>query len=578
MDNRILFVDDEQNVLAGYTRVLRGKYRIDTASDAMQALQLFESRGPYAVVVADMQMPGMDGMQLLARLKASFPETVRMMVTGNADQKTAVEAVNKGEVYRFLNKPCDRELLAEALDEGLAFYDHALAERERLARSVADLDALTERLSYESRHDLLTGLYNRHAFEQGLRQCLQTMGKLPVSQHSLCHLDLDHFHVINETSGQVAGDAMLRAIGDLLSGHCRVNDIVGRLAGDEFGLLLFDCPMDQAQSVVEKIGRALEALSFEWEDRPLTIRASIGLVSVTGSVEDAPKLLSVAETACHVAMDLGGGQLHVAGPQDEQLTERLSQAQWVTRISDALREDRFRLFAQRIAPIEESDTGYHYELLIRMLDAEDRILFPGAFLGAAERFHLTPRIDRWVINTAVHWLADHPDHLANLSLCSINLSGHSIGNEEVLALIKQVFHESGVPAAKICFEITETAAIARMSSAVHFIHELREMGFKFSLDDFGSGLSSFGYLKNLPVDYLKIDGLFVKQIDKDPVDRAMVHCINEVAKIMGKQTIAEYVENERILECLRDIGVDYAQGYHIARPCPLEELLAATAD
>lgn len=577
MNNRILFVDDEKNVLVGYQRALRGKYRIDTASSAREALELVDRSGPYAVVVTDMQMPGMNGMQLLASLKACCPDTVRMMVTGNADQKTAVAAVNQGEVYRFLNKPCEREQLVEALGEGLVQYDRTLEEQERLARSVADLDVLTQRLSYESRHDFLTGLYNRHAFEEGLRQCLETMLKQFDGMHSLCHLDLDHFHVVNDTCGHVAGDAMLRTIGDLLSSHCRVNDLVGRMAGDEFAILLFDCTTDQAKLVVEKICRAIEQMSFEWEGRHLDMRASAGLVSLSGSVADTATLLSAAETACHVALELGGGQLHVAGPQDDQLTKRLSQAQWVSKISSALREDRFCLFAQRIVPIGNSSAGDHCELLIRMLDDEGRPLLPGAFLDAAERFHLSPQIDRWVVNATARWLANNPRQLAKLSLCSINLSGHSIGNSELLELIKQVFVEGGLPPAKLCFEITETAAIAKMHSAVHFIQELREMGFKFALDDFGSGLSSFGYLKNLPVDFLKIDGMFVKQIDTDPVDRAMVRCINEVAKLMGKQTIAEYVENERILQILKEIGVDFAQGYHIAKPCPLEEFMTVPA-
>ncbi|MEJ2593487.1 MAG: EAL domain-containing protein, partial [Candidatus Thiodiazotropha sp.] len=459
-------------------------------------------------------MPGIDGMELLARLKVTHPDTVRMMVTGHADQKTAVEAVNKGEVYRFLNKPCDRESLIEALNDGLRFYDRTLAERERLARSVADLDALTERLSYETRHDLLTGLVNRHAFEQALRQSLETEWDATATGHVLCHLDLDHFQVINDTSGQLAGDALLRSVATLLTGHCRVNDMVARVAGDEFAMLLYDCPMEQAELLVRRILRDLEHMDFEWEGRPLEIRASAGLVSVDASVEDAAHLLSAAETACHVALDKGGAQLHLAGPLDEQLTERLNQAQWVIKISNALREDRFLLYAQTIAPIDgDSARGAHYEILLRMQDEAGRILPPGAFLGAAERFHLSTQIDRWVIRRTVSWLAGNPRQLARLGLCAINLSGLSIGNPEVLEQIKHAFADGVVPPHKICFEITETAAIDRLNDAVHFISELREAGFRFALDDFGSGLSSFGYLKNLTVDYIKIDGQFVKQID-----------------------------------------------------------------
>jgi diguanylate cyclase (GGDEF)-like protein len=575
--NRLLFVDDEMNVLAGYRRILHGKYEFDTAGSAEEALRLVARNGPYAVVIADMQMPGIDGMELLARMKVSHPDTVRMMVTGSADQKTAVEAVNKGEVYRFLNKPCKRELLIEALNNGLQHYKSTVAERERLARSVSDLDKLTERLSYETRHDLLTGLLNRHAFEHALRQSLEPAPDAAGGGHVLCHLDLDHFHVVNDTCSYLAGDALLRSVAALLSSHCRSDDTVARVAGDEFGLLFYDCSLGQARRIVEKIFRALQVLDFEWEGRPLEIRASAGLIAVHALETDATGLLSAAETACHVAMDQGGGQLHLAGPNDELLTERLNQAQWVTKIACALRENRFLLFAQTIAPIDDDTSGMHYEILLRMLDTEGRILAPGCFLGAAERFHLSTQIDRWVIDHTVSWLAENPHHLARLKLCSINLSGHSIGNPEMLELIKRTFDAGRVPPHKICFEITETAAVARLNDAVRFINELRAAGFRFALDDFGSGLSSFGYLKNLPVDYIKIDGQFVRQIDTDEVDRAMVRCINEVAKIMGKQTIAEYVDSARILAQLREIGVDFAQGYHVARPCPVQELLAARA-
>jgi len=578
MNKKILFVDDEENVLLGYRRALRGQFEIETESDPWKALQRVDLYGPYAVVVVDMRMPGLDGMELLSRLKGLSPDTVRMMVTGYADQKTTMEAVNKGEVYRFLNKPCAQEVLVEALHDGLLQYTRIQTEKERLARSTADVDELTRRLHFETHHDLLTGLYNRHAFERELCKCLEAHVREPLIEHSLCHLDLDHFHVVNDNCGQLAGDAVLRAVAELIVRRCRINDVVGRLAGDEFGILLQACPLEKATGIIDEIRRDLENMAFEWEGKLQEIRASAGLVSVTGQAEEVALLLSTAETACHVAKDLGRGRLHIAGPEDELLTERLSQAQWVAEVASALRDDRFQLFAQSIVPLRGGDTGPHYELLIRMPDSEGRLLLPGVFLGAAERFHLSSQIDRWVITAAAKWLAGNPRHLSALSMCSINLSGHSIGDSEMLGLILKIFSEWSIPPSKICFEITETAAIARLNLALQFIRELREWGFRFALDDFGSGLSSFGYLKNLPVDYLKIDGMFVTHIDTDAVDRTMVRCVSEVAKALGIQTIAEYVDSAAILEVLKEVGVDFVQGFHIAKPCPLGAFLESASE
>jgi diguanylate cyclase (GGDEF)-like protein len=567
--DKILLVDDEENVLAAYHRALRGRYQIDTALNATEALQKIEHDGPYAVIVSDMVMPGMDGIKLLARCKSLSPGTVRMMVTGNADQRTAVMAVNESEVYRFLNKPCTREDLMDALDGALNFYRQGNEERTRLNQSLAAMD----KLSAESTRDPLTGLHNRHAFQEGLRESLAAAADGKAAPSALCHLDLDHFHLINETSGHLAGDALLRAVGVLLTSKCGVNDLVGRIAGDDYAILFQGATLDQARAIVNDICNTLKNFNFEWEGSMLDTRVSIGLVPIDVTKDTATQLMSAAENACLVALDFGGGQVRVvADAHDSVLTERINQAQWVNRIRNALREDHFRLYAQRIVPIVEAMEGDHYELLIRMLDEAGKVVSPGCFLGTAEQYNLSSQIDRWVIGKAEDWLSRHEECLDRLSFCSINLSGHSIGQPEILHYIRDIFTHSKVPPGKICFEITETAAIAHMKDAVRFIRQLKGLGFRFALDDFGSGLSSFGYLKSLPVDYLKLDGLFVKEIDVDEVNRAIVRCINEVAKVMGKQTIAEYVENEQILQQLKIIGVDFAQGHHFGMPAPLETL------
>lgn len=570
--DRILFVDDEPNILEGYGRILHGRYAVDTSANAADALKLLDQKGPYAVIVADMAMPGINGVELLARCKELAPEMVRVMVTGNADQETAVMAVNRGAVYRFLNKPCSREDLVETLNGALALHRQMVEERTRLNRSLADVDKLTDRLSIESKRDPLTGLHDRHAFELALQKSLTASASGRGEVHALCHLDLDHFHVVNETSGHVAGDALLRAVGELLTSKCGANDLVGRVAGDDFAIVFHDTDFKRTHEVVTDICSTLHDFKFEWEGALLDTRVSVGLVPVDATMQSATQLMTAAETACYVALERGGGQVHRSRAGDTTLTERVNQAQWVSRIRDALRNDRFVLFAQRIVPVVGEGEGDHYEFLIRMLDETGKVIPPGLFLGTAELYHLSVLIDRWVISKAVSYLSEHAECLEKLNFCSINLSGHSLGHPEILEHVRQTFSNSCVPPEKICFEVTETAAIARMNTAVRFIKRLRKRGFRFALDDFGSGLSSFGYLKSLPVDYLKIDGLFVKGIDVDEVDRAMVRSITEVAKLMGKQTIAEYVENSRILELLGEIGVDFAQGYHIGKPCPIEKL------
>lgn len=566
---KILLVDDDPSILKSYSRNLRRRFCLDTASDGASALQLAETKGPYAVAVVDMYMQGMSGMELLMRLNELAPETVRIMITGAADHKIAVDAVNKGEVFRFLEKPCSAKTLATVLGEAVERYREGVAQKVLLARHFNDIQDLSEKLAYHTKHDFITGLLNRHAFEERLQPHIEPAQR-GERKHALCYLDLAQFHIINEVCGHVVGDELLRRIGQLLTSHAHDNDLVARLAGDEFGIFLADLPLESARRHVEKIHTDLKGLGFEWDGRPFDTGASIGIVPVDTRCVTVTKLLSTAETACNVAKEAGRNSIHVGGPDDSKLTSRRNEVQWVARINKALQEERFRLFFQTIAPITERESqGEHYELLIRMEDDDGTILPPKDFLQAAEHYRLSPKIDRWVIGHAVEWLTQHPDRLQKLSLCSINLSGHSLSNQIVLDFIQETFRSGVVPPEKICFEVTETAAIANLGGAIEFIQELRAMGFKFALDDFGSGLSSFAYLRNLPVDLLKIDGMFVRQMDNNSVDMAMVRSINDIGHEMGKKTIAEFVENQAIMARLREIGVDYAQGYFIAPPRPL---------
>ena len=439
------------------------------------------------------------------------------------------------------------------------------------------LSGMVEDLEYQASHDALTALVNRQEFERRLNRVIET-ARTDGAEHALCYLDLDQFKVINDTCGHEAGDELLRRLGDLLQQRTRKRDTLARLGGDEFGVLMEHCSLTQAQRVANGLRETVEGFRFIWEDRSFDIGVSIGLVSITEVTESMPNILSAADRACYAAKDNGRNRVHVYHEGDAELARRHGEIQWVTRIPQALEEHRFHLVYQPIVPLDSVlSEGEHHELLIRMEDEERRIVEPGAFLPAAERYNLSVKIDRWVTGKALAWLKGNPKRLKSLSLCTINLSGRSLGDEEFLEFIIRQFDETNIPPAKICFEVTETAAIANLVNATRFMQALKKLGCRFALDDFGSGLSSFAYLKNLPVDFLKIDGTFVKNIVDNSIDLAVVKSINEIGQAMGKRTIAEHVENAAILEKLKlpEIGVDYAQGYGIARPRPIEGVAEA---
>jgi diguanylate cyclase (GGDEF)-like protein len=564
-------VDDDPQILEGYQRALRKRFDLDIASGGRQALEMISSKGPYAVVISDMRMPEMSGLDLLMHIRERAPQTVRIMLTGNADQQTAVDAVNQGRVFRFLSKPCATDAMAEALEQALEHYHKALEKEALIDQASADLQDLSDQLAYQSQHDALTGLPNRQAFEKQLETALEASHK-ESSEHVLCHVNIDHLHVINSSCGQAAGDELLRKVARLIGSRIRARDPFARLEGDQFGILLKECSLDAVQGLVEGLLVTLNQYRFYWDDQPFAISACIGVVAVNNRTEDMAAALSAAETACNVARDRGRNSIHFGSEKDRELTSRLDEMQWVARVQKALEEDLFVLYYQPIVPLQSDENGDHFELLIRMRGEEGEIIAPQHFLPAAEHYHLSARVDCWVIKAAVQWLQQHDSCLQRLSLCSINLSGLSVGNQQVLDCILEIFGSFSIPREKICFEITETATISRMNVAIKFINRLRREGFLFSLDDFGSGLSSFGYLKNLPVDFLKIDGMFVKNMDQDKFDYTIVKSIAEIGRVTGKRTVAEFVESRGIAEHLRALGIDFAQGYHFSEPRPLEEL------
>ncbi len=430
---------------------------------------------------------------------------------------------------------------------------------------------LSEQLSYQASHDALTGLINRPEFERRAERLLSTI-KIDETEHALCFLDLDQFKIVNDTCGHTAGDELLHQISKVLQHEVRKRDTLARLGGDEFGILMEHCSLKHAHRVAKSLLKAVHDFQFIWEDYSFRVGVSIGLVVITETTTNLGELLKQADAACYMAKDLGRNRIHVYHFDDSDIAQRHGEMQWVTRIYRALEENKFYLYAQSIVPLDGSNDA-HYELLIRMKDEDGKIISPGAFLPSAERYDLMEKLDSWVIEKTFNLLANNPDFLAQINFISINLSGQSLAENNVLDFIVEQLDKSEIDGEKICFEITETMAIANLSNAMKFISTLKELGCRFALDDFGSGLSSFGYLKNLRVDYLKIDGMFVKDIVDDPIDHAMVKSINEIGQVMGMQTIAEFVENDVIKGMLKEIGVNYAQGYGIGKPMPFDELL-----
>jgi diguanylate cyclase (GGDEF)-like protein/PAS domain S-box-containing protein len=430
---------------------------------------------------------------------------------------------------------------------------------------VSESRELNRRLSYHASHDILTGLVNRREFENRLERALKS-AKARETSYALCYLDLDQFKIVNDSCGHSAGDALLGQLGALLKSKIRWRDTLARLGGDEFGVLLESCSLDEAMQTAESLRMAISEYKFMWDDRSFRLGVSIGVVPISADNEDVAALLSAADSACAAAKEAGRNRIHSFQENDIDLMRRRREMQWAARINNALEENRFELFRQTIQPLQTEEDGAHYEILLRMRDESGGIISPGLFIEAAERYSITPSIDRWVIRSAFRWLVSEADERERLALCSINLSGQSLGDEKFLPFVVDQFQMSGIDATKICFEITETAAIASYSQANRFINALKELGCKFALDDFGTGLSSFGYLKHFPVDYLKIDGSFVKEILHDPIDREMVRSINEIGHLTGKQTIAEFAENEEIITMLRGMGIDYAQGYGVSEP------------
>jgi diguanylate cyclase (GGDEF)-like protein/PAS domain S-box-containing protein len=437
-----------------------------------------------------------------------------------------------------------------------------------LLHDVTELRGLARQMSYQATHDALTGLVNRREFERRLEEAIES-GHRGDASHVLCYLDLDRFKVINDTSGHLAGDSMLREVAKLLRDAVRDSDTVGRLGGDEFGMLLVGCPLEKARQIADDVCRSVGDYRFVWKDKIFNIGVSIGLVEISRESGTLEELLAAADSACYVAKKQGSGRVAVYSAKDEALARHTGEIQWLQKLQTALKENRFQLYTQAIVPAYGDNGGPAMEVLVRLKDETGQDVPPSEFVKAAERYRLMGLVDRWVVQTALSALGRGAMQVASNRSIALNVSGQTLGDVQFLEFVVECLDSTGVSPNQVCFEITESAVVANLEHARRFVGVLHGMGCQFALDDFGSGVGSFSNLKNLPMDYLKIDGSFMRNLSRDSVNQAMVTAMIRLARTLNFKVIAEQVEDEEAVDAARRMGVDYLQGYAIGRPQPL---------
>jgi diguanylate cyclase (GGDEF)-like protein/PAS domain S-box-containing protein len=459
-----------------------------------------------------------------------------------------------------------REISIDTSVAPIRFGNNTTVGAVLVFRDVTAQRKLAQQLSHQATHDTLTELVNRREFERRLTHLLALAS--PYAPHALLYLDLDQFKVVNDTCGHAAGDDLLRQISALLRTKLRARDTLARLGGDEFGVLLEHCALPEAKRIANNLRELVHGFRFGWQDKSFHIGVSIGLVPLIQTGETASGVLSAADSSCYAAKEAGRNRVHVYQADDSVLAQRHGEMRWMPRIQQALADERFRLYYQPIVPIAPNALpGDHGEILLRMLDEQGQLVPPGAFLPAAERYGLMLAIDRWVVRKTLEALSAASPRRGDV-MYSINVSAQSLGAADFLDFVIEQIERTGVSPHTLCFEITETSAVSELAHVLHYIDILKARGCRFALDDFGTGVSSFSYLKTLPVDFLKIDGGFIRNLPTDEIDRAMVEAVHRIGHIMGLQTIAEWVQDEAILQALREIGIDYGQGYAAGQPQP----------
>ncbi len=478
--------------------------------------------------------------------------------------------VNLGRRAFLLSKQAEREFSTELTASPIRGPDGQVAGCVVIFHDVSELRGLAREMSYQASHDALTGLVNRAEFERRLETALDAARGEGVG-HVVCYLDLDRFKLVNDTGGHIAGDNLLREIGALLKQRVRDSDTVARVGGDEFAMLLAGCPLDKAQQIAEDVVQSVAAHQFAWQDRVFDIGVSIGLVEVGKDSGSAESVLSAADSACYVAKQKGRGRTHVYSTRDEVTARERGEIQWLQRLQRALKENGFELYVQPIVAMGgRNRTGPAAEVLLRMRDESGGSIVPARFLPSAERYQLMSHIDRWVVQTTLAAIAGGAPHLPAGRTCNINLSAQTLGDDDFLEFVVDVLDHTGVSPDRICFEVRESAVVSQLDQAQRFINVLHGIGCRFALDNFGSGIGSFANLKTLSLDYLKIDGMYTRNLDTDTVNREMVAAMVKLARTLDFEVVAEQVEDQSSFEALRELGVDFVQGYAVEKPRPLQ--------
>ncbi|TCS37826.1 diguanylate cyclase (GGDEF)-like protein [Paucimonas lemoignei] len=556
---RVLLVEDADDDAQLLLRLLRKEgyapdyLRVDSPEEMAAAL----SSSTWDLIIADYAMPGFTAHDALKIYKHAGLDIPFIIVSGHIDDVSAVAAMRAGAHDYLLKDNLARlaPVIARELDE----------VRVRAAKRRAE-----QELRFHACHDPLTGLLNRREFERAMELAVSTAQR-DRSRHVLCYLDLDQFKLVNDTCGHIAGDELLRQLSAGLAQHVRGSDTLARLGGDEFGLLLANCPLDEGLRIIAGLQDLIRDFRFHWREVAFQVGCSIGVTVIDGETADAGEAMSAADVACYVAKEQGRNRCHVYEADDHELAQRRREMQWISAIGSALEKNSLVLYRQPIYRIarDAAPVLAGYEILLRMLDDGGALIPPNVFIPAAERFKLMASVDRWVVRRLFSAIAAGKiggELLQDDQLLFVNISAATINDASFFDYVQQQLAEFSVSPRKVCLEITESAAIANLAASTPLFARLRQLGCRFALDDFGSGLSSFGYLRHLPVDFVKIDGGFVRNIAHNVVDMAMVEAINKISHVMGLQTIAEFVESPEVLHALCELGVEYAQGYLLGRP------------
>ena len=559
--NVLIAEDSEDDALLIKRELTKGGYkpymhRVESAVEMQRALDKQE----WDLIITDHNMPSFDSKDALTLCKQNGGHAPFILVSGSIGEEIAVDAMKSGAHDYVMKNNLTR--LLPAIQRELKEAENRRAHQEAEAT-----------IRYMAYHDSLTDLINRGEFERRLEQTVES-AKLENDLHCLLYLDLDQFKLVNDSCGHLAGDELLRRVTRRLQAGIRDSDTLARLGGDEFGVLLKNCPPQRALQIAQGLLENIKNYNFIWSDSSFKVGVSIGLVQVNGETPST-ELLSIADMACYVAKDQGRNRIHVYNESDETVSQRRSEMQWIQRLQDNMANNSLVLYRQQIRSLQGGAS--HNEILLRMFDDDGSIITPDRFIPAAERYNIMPAVDMWVIQHACEQLkklATGKSTSSDNDTIFINLSANSLSNRELSSYIKDQLLQHEIRPEKVGFEITETAAITDFDNAMKLISSLQKLGCKVALDDFGTGMSSFSYLKSLNVDYVKIDGSFVKNMPENEMDHAIVESINRIGHIAGMKTIAEYVENDTIIKQLTELDVDFAQGWAVEHPQPFTSFKA----